>query len=287
MPNPWFRLYADILDDAKLISLAFEDQRHFIAVLALKCSGILDQGCAPDLMDRIVAQRIWVDQSAIREVKRRLVDAGLIGDDWQPKAWDKRQFASDHDPTRNERQQRYRERQKQKNQGDNSNALCNATVTTLDTDTDTDTDTEISVISIREDIAEREGVKGESTQPTPPPPATSSRPPGHGTAARGARLATLGLDCLPENWKDFCRSERPDLDPERIYARFTDHWNAQPGQRGVKLDWLATWRNWVRNERREKGNGRTESQLERRAEINAEWRRIGQRAYDEMVGSAP
>lgn len=27
---------------------------------------------------------------------------------------------------------------------------------------------------------------------------------------------------------------------------FRDYWIAQPGQRGVKLDWLATWRNWVR-----------------------------------------
>lgn len=28
--------------------------------------------------------------------------------------------------------------------------------------------------------------------------------------------------------------------------RFVDHWTAQPGQRGVKLDWIATWRNWMR-----------------------------------------
>jgi len=124
-------------------------------------------------------------------------------------------------------------------------------------------------------------VQGESSRPAPKD--APSRPPGPGTAARGARLSTLGLACLPENWKAFCRAERPDLDPERIYARFTDHWNAQPGQRGVKLDWLATWRNWVRNERREHGNGRSESQLERRAEINAEWRRVGQHAFDEVV----
>ena len=30
------------------------------------------------------------------------------------------------------------------------------------------------------------------------------------------------------------------------YPKFLDHWRAQPGQRGVKLDWGATWRNWVR-----------------------------------------
>ncbi len=29
-------------------------------------------------------------------------------------------------------------------------------------------------------------------------------------------------------------------------ARFRDYWTAQPGQKGVKADWTATWRNWVR-----------------------------------------
>lgn len=30
-------------------------------------------------------------------------------------------------------------------------------------------------------------------------------------------------------------------------AKFRDYWASQPGQKGVKTDWLATWRNWVRN----------------------------------------
>lgn len=30
-------------------------------------------------------------------------------------------------------------------------------------------------------------------------------------------------------------------------AKFRDYWSAQPGQKGVKLDWPATWRNWCRN----------------------------------------
>jgi hypothetical protein len=28
--------------------------------------------------------------------------------------------------------------------------------------------------------------------------------------------------------------------------RFRDYWRGQPGQRGVKLDWQATWKNWIR-----------------------------------------
>lgn len=32
-------------------------------------------------------------------------------------------------------------------------------------------------------------------------------------------------------------------------SKFRDHWKAAPGQRGVKLDWDATFRNWIRNAR--------------------------------------
>jgi uncharacterized protein YdaU (DUF1376 family) len=65
-------------------------------------------------------------------------------------------------------------------------------------------------------------------------------------AKRGTRL--------PEDWEPteeqvaFCRSERPDLNPKSTADRFRDYWIAQPGARGVKTDWDATWRNWVRNE---------------------------------------
>jgi len=40
------------------------------------------------------------------------------------------------------------------------------------------------------------------------------------------------------------------LRPERVLievAKFKDYWRATPGQKGVKLDWPATWRNWVRS----------------------------------------
>ena len=30
------------------------------------------------------------------------------------------------------------------------------------------------------------------------------------------------------------------------HRQFIDYWIAQPGQKGIKLDWDATWRNWMR-----------------------------------------
>jgi hypothetical protein len=37
-----------------------------------------------------------------------------------------------------------------------------------------------------------------------------------------------------------------------VAEKFKDHWSAQPGRAGSKLDWQATWRNWVRNEAAQK-----------------------------------
>lgn len=128
---PWFRMYTDFLNDPKMISLAFEDQRHFVGILALKSDGALESEVEDSLMDRIVAQRLWIDHGVIRDVKKRLVNAGLIGFDWHPLAWDKRQMNSDKDESNALRQQRYR------------NALRNGPVTRSDTDTEIDIDKEV------------------------------------------------------------------------------------------------------------------------------------------------
>ena len=64
---------------------------------------------------------------------------------------------------------------------------------------------------------------------------------------RGARLPA---DWVPsEDLIAFCKTDRPDLNPAAVADRFKDFWIAQPGTKGVKLDWDATWRNWVRNEK--------------------------------------
>jgi hypothetical protein len=62
----------------------------------------------------------------------------------------------------------------------------------------------------------------------------------------GSRLT---LTELPGEWVAFCRSERRDLDPAKTFDAFRDYWKAQVGAKGRKADWLATWRNWVRNQR--------------------------------------
>ena len=52
---------------------------------------------------------------------------------------------------------------------------------------------------------------------------------------------------FPLEWEQFCQQTRPELHPTRTFDQFKDYWVAQPGQKGIKLDWFATWRNWVRS----------------------------------------
>lgn len=67
--------------------------------------------------------------------------------------------------------------------------------------------------------------------------------------AKAPKAQRLKIDSLPQEWADFCKKERPDLKPDFIWNQFKDYWVAQGGQKGAKLDWLATWRNWVRNQK--------------------------------------
>lgn len=115
---PWCRLYSDFLHNSKMLSLSFENQRHFFAILALKAGAVIDQDCEPELMDSIVARSIWVAPNDIQDVKAALIKAGLVDERWQPIGWGSRQQRSDHDSTGAARQKRYRE--------NNSNALRNA-----------------------------------------------------------------------------------------------------------------------------------------------------------------
>ena len=64
---------------------------------------------------------------------------------------------------------------------------------------------------------------------------------------------------LPDDWKTWAEKERPDIDPQTAADSFRDYWVAKPGKDGRKADWLATWRNWVRNQRSGGNSARPQS----------------------------
>jgi uncharacterized protein YdaU (DUF1376 family) len=67
--------------------------------------------------------------------------------------------------------------------------------------------------------------------------------------AKATKGTRFNLDAIPEDWILFCRKERSDLNPAVVFDGFKDYWVSVAGQKGVKLDWSATWRNWIRNQK--------------------------------------
>jgi hypothetical protein len=71
----------------------------------------------------------------------------------------------------------------------------------------------------------------------------------------GIESAAKRASRLPADWSpsadqiDFCRTSRPDLRWQDVADSFRDYWIAKPGKDGRKIDWDATWRRWVRNEK--------------------------------------
>jgi hypothetical protein len=82
----------------------------------------------------------------------------------------------------------------------------------------------------------REGEQGTGT--------TSSLVADKPRPTRGTRLPD-DFSVSPE-MVEWARTECPDVDGKRETERFGDYWRAISGAKGVKTDWPATWRNWMR-----------------------------------------
>ena len=52
---------------------------------------------------------------------------------------------------------------------------------------------------------------------------------------------------VPDEWKVWAKTNRPDLKIEIVAASFVDYWISRGDSGAAKTNWLATWRNWVRN----------------------------------------
>jgi uncharacterized protein YdaU (DUF1376 family) len=63
---------------------------------------------------------------------------------------------------------------------------------------------------------------------------------------RGSRLPADWF--LPVDWEAWAKKERPDINILKTAESFYDYWISKPGAGGVKLNWEATWRNWVRSQ---------------------------------------
>lgn len=101
-----------------------------------------------------------------------------------------------------------------------------------------------------------DGVENHAPPPAAPPQGSlpvdrenATTPVTRVNTPKTSRGSRLGVESLPDEWREFCRSDRPDLDADRTFAQFRNFWTAKTGQHATKLDWFATWRNWVMKEK--------------------------------------
>lgn len=99
----------------------------------------------------------------------------------------------------------------------------------------------------------KEGIKEkeEKENPDASPPAQPAPQKSTGAKVTGTRLPENFQ--VPDDWIDWATDERPDIPPPEmrtVAESFVDYWAAKAGAAARKVDWLATWRNWVRNQKR-------------------------------------
>jgi len=72
---------------------------------------------------------------------------------------------------------------------------------------------------------------------------------------RDEKKGVASASRLPAEWSPtdadiaYCKTERPDINVARTVDSFRDYWHAKAGAGARKVDWAATWRSWVRNEK--------------------------------------
>ncbi len=128
---------------------------------------------------------------------------------------------------------------------------------------------EISKARVRTQVAQENGKKGgrpitqrePSNNPAGLQPETQVKAPNNqkpltnNQNQKESRAPRSQGSRLPPGWfpseplKAWAVKERADLDVMTVIAKFRDYWLAVPGGKGLKLDWDATFRNWVRGEK--------------------------------------
>jgi hypothetical protein len=213
-------MYHEFATDPKVQMLSEANQRRFIMLLCLRCSND-----GETLHDEEIAFQLRISNDDFAQTKADLMDRGLIDEDCQPVAWEKRQFASD---SSTERVRKYREQQKVKKKRNS-----NVSVTPPDTDTDTDTDTDNNPLN---------PPSGEPDNPKPDKPDPQKKPRARKTKLPDEFELTEHRTKLAVNY--WASKGRWDLSVEDQFFKFRNHHTAKGS---TMADWDAAWQTWYSN----------------------------------------
>lgn len=259
---PWFKVDDSFWSHPKLSELS-----HAAISLWVRAGAY----CAQHLTDgrvtaATVTRQLWTGTEAADELAAAgLWDALDDGSGWQFHDWLEYQpTAAETEQKRaaaRERVQRARAKKRATSDAGNADVRANSSVTSGERTAQQSRDSDVT-----------EGARSQDVRSTPNPnpnPMTTDvvidpPTPRRGEQAKGkgkSRGTRLDADWRPDaDTVAKIAAELPGLDYQREHAVFVDYWLAQPGQRGVKVDWAATWRNWMRRAAERGSSGQSASQ---------------------------
>lgn len=221
----WFRHYAGMMRDEKLVRVAVRAKQPVERVVwvwgaLLESAAEINDGGRFEFDTGEAAYFLRCDDADLGSILAGLESLGRIGGGMVAK-WGERQYDSDG---AKERQRRYRERLKSK-----SDVL------------QRDSDHNVTQENVTRDVTlpSRDGAV--TAQETETDTEIKEEPTGS-SKKRGSRLPD---DFVPER-DAATEAGLSQAEADREALKFRDYWISQPGQRGVKVDWPATWRNWCR-----------------------------------------
>lgn len=225
MANQWLRLWHDMVNDPKWRTIAKASKQKIGDVIAvyvhmMTCASMAsERGSTEGWNDEDVATALDIETEQVEAI--RLAMQGRVLDGAHLTGWEKRQPKRERDDdSSTERSRVFRAKQEKEKPCNSMQRHATPKEATQRLDKDKD--------EIREDKKNNLKPKTEAPQ-------------------RASRLCTDWV--APDEFLDFCKLERPDLDPIWMQNKFRDFWVGVPGRQGLKLDWFATWRNFVRGER--------------------------------------
>ncbi len=227
---PWFRVDDGFSDHPKVKSIPRKDRLSAIGLWAI--AGAWSAG---KLTDGFVPAYMIGDFGASERTSLALVDAGLwervsggyrfhSWDEWQP--WTREQIE---------------ERRRVKAEAGRKGGLKSGETRRAGRSTG-----EADASHLLEPPTQPNQTK-EQKPPQPSVGAPHATPPAMPPTRRPRTGTRISADWQPsDDLKAWTRATCPAAAHVREVDRFRDYWTATSGQRGRKLDWDATWRNWAR-----------------------------------------
>lgn len=123
--------------------------------------------------------------------------------------------------------------------------------------------------------AHETGCMGAPLTTSEPPIEPPEEPAGGKPPPKETRFSKSGIKTLPDEWRDFCQKERPELEPDKVFIGFCAHWE---GKTEKRPGWFKSWQAWVykeyapRQKKQEKGDWLNDAIGGRTIDVEGVWK---------------